>query len=145
MGKTLEFLGSILRDATSLVLLGLGITFAPHIYLGGLFLALAGAAVARAWEKDQAAKAGHPLPREPNMKLTLVIVTAFFISTLSAITVHHFWPEWSIQVVMAASGFASRWLVVLMINTLFSLSKKGDSLASRILNKILPEGNNNNG
>ena len=145
MGKTLEFLGSILRDATSLVLLGLGITFAPHIYLGGLFLALAGAAVARAWEKDQAAKAGHPLPREPNMKLTLVIITAFFISTLSAITVHYFWPEWSIQVVMAASGFASRWLVVLMINTLFSLSKKGDSLASRILNKILPEGNNNNG
>ena len=145
MGKTLEFLGSILRDATSLVLLGLGITFAPHIYLGGLFLALAGAAVARAWEKDQAARAGHPLPREPNMKLTLVIITAFFISTLSAITVHYFWPKWSIQVVMAASGFASRWLVVLMINTLFSLSKKGDSLASRILNKILPEGNNNNG
>lgn len=144
MGRILEFVGSIMRDATSLILLGLGITFAPHVYFGGLFLALAGAAIARAWEKDHAAKAGQSLPRENNLKLTLVIVTAFFVSTLVGTTVHSIWPDWSVQLVMAASGFASRWLIILVLNTVISLSNKGDTVANRILNKILP-GDGNNG
>lgn len=139
MDRVLELIGSILRDSISLILLGLGITFAPHMYFGGLFLALAGAAVARAWEKDLAAKAGHPLPREGNVKLFLVIITAFFVSTLTASVVHTFWPDWSVQLVMAASGFASRWIVALAINTLISLSGKGGTLADKLVNKYFPD------
>ena len=139
MDRVLEFVGSVFRDAISLILLGLGITFAPHMYIGGLFLALAGAAVARAWEKDLAIKAGTPLPREGNLKLTLVILTAFFVSTLTATTVHAFWPNWSVQLVMAASGFASRWIVALAIHTLIGLSGKGGTLADRLVNKYFPE------
>lgn len=139
MVKTLEFVGSVVRDAFSLILLGLGISFAPHMYIGGLFLALAGAAIARAWEKDTAVRAGLPVPREGNLKLTLVILTAFFVSTLTATGVHAFWPDWSVQLVMAASGFASRWIVGLAIHTLIVLSGKGGTLADRLVNRYFPE------
>ena len=139
MDRVLEFVGSVFRDAISLILLGLGISFAPHMYIGGLFLALAGAAVARAWEKDLALKAGTPLPREGNLKLTLVILSAFFVSTLTATAVHAFWPDWSVQLVMAVSGFASRWIVALAIHTLIGLSGKGSTLADRLVNKYFPE------
>lgn len=138
MGRILEAIGTVLKDATSLILIGMGITFAPHVYFGGLFLALAGAAIARAWEKDQAEKAGHPLPKEGGFRLFLVILTAFFVSTLVAIMVMHFWPNWSVQLVMAVSGFASRKVVVLALSVIESLSHKGDTIANRWIDKAFP-------
>lgn len=144
MGRMVEALGSILKDWVSLILLGLGITFSPHMYIGGLFMAFAGAAISRAWEKEYAIKQGKPLPKESPYRFWLVIGTAFFISTLIAILVNAHYANWSIQVVMAASGFASRKLVILALSVIDNLSRKGDTVASRFLNKILPEQNKDN-
>lgn len=139
MMRILEFVGSAVRDTFSLILLGLGISFAPHVYVGGLFLALAGAAIARAYEKDQAAQAGLPIPREGNMKLVLVVITAFFVSTLTASVVHTFWSNWSVQLVMAVSGFASRWIVITAINVLIHLSRRGNHIADRLVNRYFSQ------
>lgn len=129
----------ILKDWVSLILLGLGISFSPHMYIGGLFLAFAGAAISRALEREKAHAYGDTIPRESVYRFWLVVITAFFVSTLTAIVVNVYFPSWSVQVVMGASGFASRKVVILCISIIESLSKKGDTIANRVVNKVFPE------
>lgn len=133
-----DAVGSILRDWVSLVLLGLGITFSPHAYFGGLFLAFAGAAISRAWEEDAAKRAGREPVPETRSQFFLVLVTAFFVSTLMSITVHAYFESWSVQVVMAASGFASRKVVTLGLGIMNNIAKRSDTISERIIDRVLP-------
>lgn len=127
-----------LRDWVSLILLGLGVQFSTHEYIGGLFMALAGAAISRAWERERARKAGCTLCRESNATLFLVAVTAFFVATVVAIIVKSRWSDSPAPMIMAAAGFASRRIVYGALNVVDGVARRGDSLAQRIIDKFLP-------
>lgn len=137
MGQFLELLGATLKDWVSLVLLAIGIKFSGDVFLGGLFLALAGAAISRAWEREIASRKGEPFPRESQFRFWLVVLTAFFVSLLVAIMVNAHFPDWSVQVCMAVSGFASRRLVYTAIGFLEGISNRGDTLAQKTIDKFL--------
>ena len=118
---------SIVRDPLTLILTGLGISFAPHEYLGGLFLALAGASIASAMNRDQ-----------DRRRFWLVMLTAVFISHLAAMGAESIWPELPFQLVMALSGFGSRYLVKMMLRVFGLLEERADRVADRIVDRILP-------
>ena len=146
-GKIMEVITGTLKDWFSLFLLGIGVQFSTTEYLGGLFMALAGAAIARAWEKEMARKVGGELPPERNATLFLVAVTAFFVSTMTSILVYAHSPNWSAPMVMAISGFASRRIVYTCLSFVEGVANRGDSIAQRVINKFLPDnrGDGNNG
>lgn len=133
-----------LKDWVGLALIGIGVRFPPHEFLGGLFMALAGAAISRAWERERARRMGCDLRRENTAMVALVAATAFFASTLVAIFVNANWPDWSVPMVMAASGFASRKLVYGALNVIDGLARRGDHVAQRIIDRFLPGGSDGN-
>lgn len=139
MGQIMDSITAVLKDWVSLILLSLGITFAPHMYWGGLFLALAGAAVARAYEREQARKLGHELEREPTSVFWMVVTTTVFVSTLVAIFVNSYFPTWSVQAVMAISGFASRKIIVLLMTVTSNIARRGDQIADKVINKVFDD------
>lgn len=124
---------AIVRDPLTLVLTGLGISFAPHEYLGGLLLALAGASIASAMSREQ-----------DRRRFWLVMLTAIFISHLAAIGAESVWPSVPFQLVMALSGFGSQYLVKIMLRTFGLLEERSDKLADRIIDRIIP-GNDKDG
>ena len=67
------------KDPLTLALAGLGITFAPYEWLGGLFLALAGAAFAMRSD-----------PEQDWRELWLVMLGAFLASHIAALI----WQRW---------------------------------------------------
>lgn len=119
---------SFARDWLSLLLTGLGITFLPHEYLGGLFLALAGASIASHFDTNTDRRA-----------FWLVMLVAFFVSHIAAIAAQAWAPGWSPQLVMASAGFASRFVTRTALSVLGLLEKRGDSIADRIVDRFLPE------
>lgn len=129
-----------LRDWLALILLGIGVQFPPHQFLGGLFMALAGAAISRAWERERLRRRGCEVLRENVATLLLVAATAFFTATMVAVFVNSHWPEWSVPMVMAAAGFASRRIVYAALNITEGLARRGDRIAQRIIDRFLPGG-----
>lgn len=119
---------SIVRDPLTLILTGLGISFAPHEYLGGLFLALAGASIASAMNRDQ-----------DRRRFWLVMLTAVFISHLAAMGAESIWPTLPFQLVMALAGFGSRYLVKMMLRVFGLLEERADKVADKIVDRILPD------
>lgn len=140
MHEISEVTAGTLRDWLALVLLGIGVQFPPHQFLGGLFMALAGAAISRAWERERMRRRGCDLIRESNSTLLLVAATAFFVATVVAVLVNSYWPDWSVPLVMAAAGFASRRIVYAGLNVVEGLAKRGDYIAQRIIDRFLPPG-----
>lgn len=116
------------KDWITLGLTGLGISFAAHEYFGGMFLALASASLA--WRLS---------PEADQRKFGMVILTAFIVSHLSALLVGRWAPDWPVQLVMAVTGFASRWMVQFAIRLLDRVSTRGDSLADRVIDKFIPD------
>jgi O-antigen/teichoic acid export membrane protein len=119
---------AIVRDPLTLILTGLGISFAPHEYLGGLFLALAGASIASAMNRDQ-----------DRRRFWLVMLTAVFISHLAAMGAESIWPELPFQLVMALAGFGSRYLVKMMLRVFGILEERADKVADKIVARVLPD------
>ncbi|MGR3315370.1 hypothetical protein [Roseovarius indicus] len=119
---------AIVRDPLTLILTGLGISFAPHEYLGGLFLALAGASIASAMNRDQ-----------DRRRFWLVMLTAVFISHLAAMGAESIWPELPFQLVMALAGFGSRYLVKMMLRVFGILEERADKVADKIVDRVLPD------
>jgi hypothetical protein len=68
------------KDWLTLLFGGLGISFSPHEWIGGMFLALAGASLAR-----------HMEPEADRRELWAVMVAAFLVSHLAALA----WLNWS--------------------------------------------------
>jgi hypothetical protein len=120
---------SAARDWSTLLFTGLGITFLPHEYLGGLFLALAGASIARHFDKET-----------DRRELWAVMLVAFFVSHLAALAAQVWAPTWPPQGVMAAAGFASRFATRTALRVLGLVEKRSDRIADRIVDRVLPPG-----
>lgn len=115
------------KDWLTLMLAGLGITFAPHEWIGGLFLALAGASLAR-----------HIEPEQDRRELWAVMVAAFIASHAAAIGAQRWMPGIPVQLVMLGTGFFSRRLTRFALRLAGLVEARGDQIAGRIANRILP-------
>lgn len=118
----------VVRHPLNLVLAGLGITFAPHEYLGGLFLALAGASIASSMNRDQDRRG-----------FWLVMLTAIFVSHLAAMAAEAIWPGVPFQLVMSIAGFGSRYLVKIALRAFGLIEERSDKIADRIVDRVLPD------
>lgn len=119
---------AVVRDPIALILTGLGISFAPHEYIGGLFLALAGASIASAMNRDQ-----------DRRRFWLIMLTAVFISHLAAMGAESIYPALPFQLVMSLAGFGSRYLVKMMLRVFGTLEERSDKIADRIVDRVLPD------
>lgn len=115
------------RDWLTLLLTGLGISFLAHEYIGGLFLALAGASIAAHFDDETDRKA-----------FWLVMLVAFFVSHLAAIGAQAYGLGLSPQVVMGCAGFASRFATRTALRVLGLLEKRSDKIADHIVDRVFP-------
>lgn len=115
------------KDWLSLALAGLGISFAPHVWIGGMLLALAGAAVAMRSD-----------PEKDNRELWLILLTAFLVAHVAAIIVHWMWESFPPQLVMFGAGFLSRWIIRLVMRMAKLVEARGDRIADRLVDRVLP-------
>jgi len=97
------------KDWLTLALTGLGVTFAPHEWIGGMFLALAAAALAMRLD-----------PEQDKREVWLVLLAAFLSAHLMAMGYTYgiaagWVPVIPIQIVMAAAGFFSRIIVRILL------------------------------
>lgn len=118
---------AVARDWLSLALIGLGVTFSPDLYIGGLFLALAGASLATTLDSESR-----------RLGIFGTLVAAFFISHLAVLGVHYFYPTFTPQAVMSVSGFASRYIARFALRLLQRVDTRSDSLADRVIDRVLP-------
>lgn len=105
---------------------GLGVSFAAHEWLGGMFLALAAAAFAMR-------KTDHT----PN--LLKVLLGAFIASHVGALIVHRYYPQIPVQIVMALIGLFSQPIMRIVFGVGEHVERKTDVLADRIVDKFLPD------
>ena len=119
-----------MKDWLTLALAGLGISFAPHEWLGGLFLALAGAAFAMRTD-----------PERDERELWLVLLGAFLASHVAAICAHIWTPEIPKQLVMALAGFFSRRMTRFALNLGSAFERRTDKIADRLIGRVLPDDN----
>lgn len=115
------------KDWLTLLFAGLGITFLPHDWIGGMFLALAGASLARAWE-----------PEQDRRELWAVMVAAFLTSHIAGILAHRYIPDFPVQIVMAATGFLSRRVVRFLMRLVGLIEARSDTIADRLIDRVLP-------
>jgi uncharacterized protein involved in response to NO len=115
------------KDWLTLALTGLGITFAPHHFLGGLFLALAGAAFARSMS-----------PEQDERELWVVFLGAFLAGVLAAELASVFIPDFPVQIVMAAAGFFSRYLARFALRVAGLVEQRADNITDRVIDRVLP-------
>jgi hypothetical protein len=121
------------KDWLTLLFGGLGISFAPYEWIGGMFLALAGASLAR-----------HMEPEADRRELWAVMVAAFLASHLAALAWLNWPPAWDalhppVQAVMAVTGFASRRLTRITLRVLGLIEDRSDAIAERVIERVLPE------
>ena len=115
------------KDWTTLALAGLGISFAPYEWVGGMLLAIAGATFAMRSE-----------PEQDQRELWLVILGAFLASHLAGIVSNRTFPGFPVQVAMFAAGFFSRRLTRFALKFAGMLEKKSDKIADRVIDTIMP-------
>jgi drug/metabolite transporter (DMT)-like permease len=127
-----DILADHAKDWLTTFFLGLGITFAPHEWVGGLFLAFAGAAFAMRSDPEQDVR-----------ELWLVLLGAFLASHLAALGSHAFFPDFPIQVVMAVSGFFSRRITRFALRMAGMVESRSDRIADRLIDRILPANDKN--
>lgn len=116
------------KDYLTWALAGLGISFAPHEWIGGMFLALAGAAFAM-----------RSNPEQDRRELWLVLLGAFLASHLAALLAHIWIPTFPKQIVMMGAGFASRHLTRIAMRVLGMVEERSDKIADRIIERVIPE------
>jgi hypothetical protein len=121
----------IAKDWLGLALVGLGVTFAAHLYIGGLFFALAAASFARV-----------VLPEEKPLELWCTLGIAWLTSTLAAIAAHWYWPDVGPpvvpQLVMAITGFFSRHMTRAALRMAGRVEGTSDNVVDRIMDWLLP-------
>ncbi|WP_347139985.1 hypothetical protein [Paracoccus sp. SSK6] len=118
---------ALARDWLSLLLIGLGITFSPGSYIGGMFLALAGASLATTLDSESR-----------RLGIFGTLIAAFFISHVAVIVTIHFFHTWSPQLVMATSGFASRYIARFFLRLLQRIETRSDELSDRVIDRFAP-------
>ena len=114
------------KDWLTLFLAGLGISFAPYEWVGGMFLALARAALAMRSD-----------PEKDQRELWLVLLGAFLASHLAAMASHSWYPEFPVQVTMCVTGFLSRRLTRFTLRFAGIIEDKGDKIADKVIDKFI--------
>jgi hypothetical protein len=117
-----------LKDFLTAALLGLGISLPAHDYIGGMFLALAGATFALRAD-----------PERDERELWVTILGAFLVSHLAAIVATRYAPGVPVQLVMASAGFASRRIVRWTYRALGVVEKRADRITDRLIDRVLPD------
>lgn len=118
---------SFMQDWFSLLLTGLGVSFSANIWIGGTILALAGASVAMRSD-----------PQKDERELWLVFLSAFCVAHVAAIIGFWLQPSFSPQIVMFTAGFLSRKVVRLALRVAGLMEARGDNIADRVLDRVLP-------
>lgn len=116
------------KDFLTWLMLGLGVTFAAQAWVGGMFLAMAGATFAM---KAQ--------PERDKIELWAVLGGAFMVAHVSAMLVFHFWPSWPVQIVMASAGFFSRYIIRFLLRVAGLIEGKADKIVDRAIDRVLPD------
>ncbi len=121
------------KDWLTLALAGLGVTFAPHEWIGGIFLALAAAALAMRLD-----------PEQDKRELWLVMLGAFLSAHFAALA--YIWalergyvPPFPKQAVMAAAGFFSRIIVRVLLRVGGLVDERVDDIADAAVDRVLPD------
>ena len=117
------------KDWLTLFLTGLGISFAPYEWIGGMFLALAGAAFAMRSD-----------PERDQRELWLVLLGAFLASHLAAMASHAWYPAFPVQVTMCVTGFLSRRLTSFTLKFAGIIEDKSDKIADKVIDKFIGDG-----
>ncbi len=117
-----------LKDFLTMALIGLGISLPAHDYIGGMFLALAGATFALRAD-----------PERDERELWVTILGAFLVSHLAAIVATRYAPGVPVQLVMASAGFASRRIVRWTYRALGVVEKRADRITDRLIDSVLPD------
>lgn len=116
------------KDWLTLLLAGLGISFAPHEWIGGMFLALAAAAFAMRSD-----------PEQDRRELWLVLLGAFLASHVAAMAAEWWWPAFPVQVAMAGAGFFSRGLTRMALRMAGLVEARSEEIVDRAVDRFLPE------
>jgi hypothetical protein len=116
------------KDWLTWGLAGLGISFAPHEWIGGMFLALAAAAFAMRTD-----------PEQDTRELWIVMIGAFLASHLAAIISHIWAPDFPKQIAMMGAGFFSRRISRFALRLGGMVEGRGDKIADRLIDRVLPE------
>jgi hypothetical protein len=116
------------KDFLTWFLLGLGVTFAAQAWVGGMFLAMAGATFAM---KAQ--------PERDKIELWAVLGGAFIVAHVAAMVTFHFWPEWPVQIVMASAGFFSRYIIRFALRVAGLIEGRADRIVDRAIDRVLPD------
>lgn len=114
------------KDWLTLALAGLGITFAPHEWIGGMFLALAGAAFAI-----------KMFPEQDSRELWLVMVGAFLASHITAMACQRWVPDIPVQLPMLMAGYFSRKLARISMKLFGLIENRSDRIVDGILDRTL--------
>ena len=114
------------KDWLTLALTGLGITFAPHEWIGGMFLALAAAAFAMRSD-----------PEQDQRELWLVMLGAFLASHLAGLAADKWTPTLPVQAAMAVAGFFSRRATRFALRLAGMIETRGDKIADRLVDRAL--------
>lgn len=112
------------RDWISLVMTGLGISFAAHQFFGGLFLALAaGSMIAR-----------H---RRSNAKLWAIMATSGVFATIAVIATQE-WDHFGMepQLVMASAGALSGWAVNIIVKMMDRVENRSSDIADKFVDRF---------
>jgi hypothetical protein len=127
-------LESAAQDWMVLLLAGLGISLAPHVFWGGMFLALCGAMIAR-----------HVQPEKDRHEIWWVLLAAGVMAILAAEAIS--WaqatdrlaPQFPVQMAMAAAGFGSRFIITFALRLMGRVETRADQVSDRIIDRVLPD------
>lgn len=117
----------VFKDWVGLVLAGIGISFPPHHFFGGLCLAIAGASFARKFS-----------PEQTERELWVVVLGAILMAIIAALLAPHVLPEWPVQLKMAAAGFFSRYLARFSLRAAGMVESRTDQIVDGVIDKVLP-------
>lgn len=116
------------KDVLTWLLAGLGVTFLPHEWIGGMFLAMAGAAFAMRTDPEQDVR-----------ELWIVLMGAFLAAHVAALVADIWLPGMPKQLFMLMAGFFSRRITRFALRLAGLVEARGDSVADRLIDRILPK------
>lgn len=117
------------KDWLTLALAGLGISFAPYEWIGGLFLALAAAAFAMRSD-----------PEQDQRELWLVLLGAFLASHITGMMADWWVPDFPVQIAMMAAGFFSRRVTRFALRLAGMVEARSDRIADHLIDRALGPG-----
>jgi CHASE2 domain-containing sensor protein len=112
------------KDWLSIALLGLGISFAPYEWIGGMFLGLAAASFTMRFA-----------PEKDRMELWSVLVGAFITSHVAAIVCQKWFPGVPVQLAMIGAGVGSRHLMRIVLRFFGIVEKRSGEIVNGVIDK----------